>query len=206
MTPTQEFLQHIKETPQRVRGSIFRNGKIPATDRERSQSSFHNFFLHMQSVRIHRNSLRAAYTFGLGLILFASFAILCITGVLLMVYYKPASELAYQSVKDIHFVVPAGRFIRNIHRWSAHLMVAAVFLHMARVFYTGSYKPPREFNWLVGLGLLVVTLGLSFTGYLLPWDQLAYWAITIGANIANSPREITDALGMTRWFDIGGFQ
>ena len=85
-------------------------------------------------------------------------------------------------------------------------MVVAVLLHMARVFYTAAYRKPREFNWLIGLGLLVVTLGLSFTGYLLPWDQLAYWAITIGANIAQSPREVTDALGITQWFDPGGFQ
>lgn len=85
-------------------------------------------------------------------------------------------------------------------------MVLLVFLHMARVFYTNSYKGPREFNWLVGLALLVITLGLSFTGYLLPWDQLAYWAITIGSNIAQSPREVTDALGITRYFDPGGLQ
>ncbi len=77
-------------------------------------------------------------------------------------------------------------------------MVVAVFLHMARVFYTASYKKPREFNWLIGLVLLVLTLGLSFSGYLLPWDQLAYWAVTIGSNIANSPRELTDALGHHR--------
>ncbi|MBI4874898.1 MAG: cytochrome b N-terminal domain-containing protein [Acidobacteria bacterium] len=206
MTPTQEFLHNLKQAPRHVRESMFRNGKLPETDRERSQSTFHNLFLHLQSVRVHRHSLRLAYTFGLGLILVASFFVLTVTGILLMVYYKPATELAYQSVKDIHFVVPAGRFIRNIHRWSAHLMVAAVFLHMARVFYTGSYKPPREFNWVIGLALLAVTLGLSFTGYLLPWDQLAYWAITIGANIASSPREVTDALGLTRWLDVGGFQ
>src|SRR5262249_19900790 len=206
MTPIHEFLENLKHAPQNIRGSMLRNGKAPETDRERSQSTFHNLFLHMQSVRVHRSSLRFAYTFGLGLILTASFVVLTITGILLMVYYKPASELAYNSVKDIHFVVPAGRFIRNIHRWSAHLMVAAAFLHMARVFYTGSYKRPREFNWLVGLALLVITLGLSFTGYLLPWDQLAYWAITIGANIANSPREVTDPLGVTAWFDPGKFQ
>jgi quinol-cytochrome oxidoreductase complex cytochrome b subunit len=75
---------------------------------------------------------------------------------------------------------------------------------MARAFFTASYRKPREFNWLVGMGLLVLTLALSFTGYLLPWDQLAYWAITIGANIAQSPRELTDALGITQWFDPGG--
>ena len=206
MTPIQEFLENLKQAPRHIRESAMRNGKAPETDRERSQSTFHNLFLHMQSVRTDRRSLRFAYTFGLGLILTASFVVLTITGILLMVYYKPGVELAYNSVKDIHFVVPAGRFIRNIHRWSAHLMVLAVFLHMARVFYTGSYKRPREFNWLIGLALLVFTLGLSFTGYLLPWDQLAYWAVTIGANIASSPREVTDAIGITRWFDPGGFQ
>jgi len=123
-----------------------------------------------------------------------------------MIYYTPSTELAYQSVKDIHYVVPTGRFIRNLHRWSAHVMVLAVIVHAVRVFLTASYKKPREFNWVIGLGLLVVTLGLSFTGYLLPWDQLAYWAATIGANIASSPRELTDALGVTAWFDPGGLQ
>ena len=206
MTPVSEFLQNLRHTTQNARASMLRQGKLPETDRERSQSTFHNFFLHLQSVRVNRNSLRFGYTLGLGLILTAAFLVLVITGILLMVYYKPSTALAYQSVKDIHYVVPAGRFIRNIHRWAAHLMVLAAFLHMARVFYTGSYKRPREFNWIVGLLLLALTLGLSFTGYLLPWDQLAYWAITIGANIASSPREVTDALGITRWFDVGGFQ
>ena len=111
-----------------------------------------------------------------------------------MFYYKPYPDVAYDSIKDIHFVVPTGQFIRNIHRWAAQLMVVTVLLHMARVFYTAAYRAPREYNWVIGMGLLVVTLGLSFTGYLLPWDQLAYWAITIGANIAQSPREVTDAL------------
>ena len=206
MTPGKEFLDNLKALPQNLKESSVRYTVRPQSDRERSQATFHNLFLHLQSVRVHRNTLRFTYTFALGLILTASFVLLTATGILLMVYYKPATELAYQSVKDIHFVVPAGRFIRNIHRWSAHLMVVAVFLHMARVFFTGSYKKPREFNWLVGLALLVLTLGLSFTGYLLPWDQLAYWAITIGSNIANSPREVTDALGITKWFDVGGFQ
>ncbi len=203
---TREFVENLKSLGGTLRRSIFRNEGIPESDRETSQATFHNFFLHIQSVRVHRNSLRAAYTLGLGLIAAASFLVLTVTGILLMVYYKPSTDLAYQSIKDIHFVVPTGRFIRNIHRWAAHLMVVSVLLHMARVFYTGSYKRPREMNWLVGLALLVLTLGLSFTGYLLPWDQLAYWAITIGANIANSPREVTDALHITRFFDPGGFQ
>jgi quinol-cytochrome oxidoreductase complex cytochrome b subunit len=107
------------------------------------------------------------------------------------------------SIKDIVYVVPAGAFVRNVHRWSAHVMVVLVFLHMTRVFFTASYKRGRGFNWVIGILLLAVTLALSFTGYLLPWDQLAYWAVTIGANIASSPSELTDALGVTEQFDIG---
>jgi len=201
-----EFIQNLRLLPQTFKDAWLRLGKVPESEREESQATFHNFFLHIHSVRVHLRTLSPTLTWGLGLAATASFVILTITGVLLMVYYKPSTELAYQSMKDIHFTVATGRFIRNIHRWSAHIMVVAVFLHMARVFFTASYKKPREFNWLIGLALLVTTLGLSFTGYLLPWDQLAYWAITIGSNIANSPRELTDALGVTAWFDPGGFQ
>jgi quinol-cytochrome oxidoreductase complex cytochrome b subunit len=89
-------------------------------------------------------------------------------------------------MKDLQFAVPFGVFLRNVHRWSAQAMVLMVILHMARVFYTGSYKKPREFNWAIGVGLLALTLFLSFTGYLLPWDQLAYWAVTVGTNMARS--------------------
>ena len=203
---TREFVQNLRRLPQTLKDAWFRLGHAPESEREESQATFHTLFLHIHSVRIHVRSLSPSLSLGLGLISTASFVILCVTGVLLMVYYKPSTALAYDSIKDLHYVVFTGRFIRNIHRWSAHIMVAAVLLHMARVFYTGSYKRPREFNWLIGLGLLVMTLALSFTGYLLPFDQLAYWAITIGSNIANSPRELTDAIGITQWFDPGGFQ
>lgn len=197
--------KNLKELPKNVWRSIVRHGP-PVTDRARSQAIFTNFFLHIQPTRTHTNSLRATYTWGLGIASLSLFIILAVTGILLMVYYKPSTELAYNSIKDLHFVVPTGRFIRNIHRWAAHLMVACVMLHMARVFYTASYKAPREFNWVLGMVLFVLTLALSFTGYLLPWDQLAFWAITIGANIAASPRELTDELGVTALFDVGGFQ
>ena len=203
---TQEFIENLRHLPSTLKDAWFRVGRLPETEREESQATFHNLFLHLHSVRVHVRSLAPTLTFGLGFVATASFLVLCITGVLLMVYYKPSTTLAYDSVKDIHYIVFTGRFMRNLHRWAAHIMVVAVFLHMARVFYTGSYKKPREFNWLVGLGLFVLTLALSFTGYLLPYDQLAYWAITIGANIANSPRELTDALGVSAWFDPGGFQ
>ena len=102
-----------------------------------------------------------------------------------MFYYRPHPPQAYQDMKDLQFVVFLGSFLRNMHRWAAHGMVICVFLHMCRVFYTGSYKRPRQFNWVIGVFLFLLTLGLSFTGYLLPWDQLAFWAITVGTNIGS---------------------
>ncbi len=200
-----EFAENLRQAPRRILESALRTGK-PITDRSRSLFVFGNVFLHLHPVRTHRWTLRWSTTLGLGIASAAAFLITLVTGILLMFYYKPYPDVAYESMKDIHFVVPTGRFIRNIHRWAANVMVVTVILHMARVFYTASYRRPREFNWLVGMGLLVTTLALAFTGYLLPWDQLAYWAITIGANIAQSPRELTDALGITEWFDPGGLQ
>jgi quinol-cytochrome oxidoreductase complex cytochrome b subunit len=201
----QVFRDNLRQAPARLAASLFRSGR-PTTDRSRSTFVFGNVFLHLHSVRTHQWSLRWATTAGLGIATVAAFLITLVTGVLLMFYYKPYPDAAYESMKDIHFVVPTGRVIRNIHRWAANLMVVTVILHMARTFYTAAYRAPREFNWLIGMALLVVTLALSFTGYLLPWDQLAYWAITIGANIAQSPREVTDALGVTEYFDPGGLQ
>jgi len=202
-TALQDFWENLWAAPGRIWDTAFRGGR-PTTDRTRSTFVFGNVFLHLHSVRTHRWTLRWTTTMGLGIASFAAFLITLVTGILLMFYYKPYPDVAYQSIKDIHYVVPTGRFIRNIHRWAANVMVVTVLLHMARAFFTASYRKPREFNWLVGMGLLVLTLALSFTGYLLPWDQLAYWAITIGANIAQSPRELTDALGITEWFDPGG--
>jgi quinol-cytochrome oxidoreductase complex cytochrome b subunit len=199
------FGRDLLAVPRRLFETAFRSGP-PTTDRTRSTFIFGNVFLHLHSVRTHRWSLRWTATLGLGIAAVSAFLITLVTGVLLMFYYKPFPDAAYQSIKDIHFVVPTGRLIRNLHRWAANVMVVAVILHMARAFYVAAYRKPREFNWLIGIGLLATTLGLSFTGYLLPWDQLAYWAITIGANIAQSPRELTDALGITQYFDPGGLQ
>jgi len=199
------FGMNLWKTPRTFRESLIRHGR-PTSDRSASQAVFANFFLHIAPARIHRCSLRLKATLGLGVISTVLFVLLVVTGAALMIYYKPSTLDAYDSMKDIHYVVPTGRFMRNIHRWAAHAMVACVILHMARVFYTGAYKRPREFNWVVGMALFVLTLGLSFTGYLLPWDQLAFWAVTIGSAIAESPRELTDVLGITSWCDIGGIQ
>jgi quinol-cytochrome oxidoreductase complex cytochrome b subunit len=169
--------------PENIWHSVFRN-PLPSSDLGRASTSFTNFFLHIHPVKVHRHSLKATYTFGLGLIASFLFLILTVTGVLLMFYYVPSTTQAYDRMLDLRGTVAFGIFLRNMHRWAAHAMVAVVFLHMCRVFLTGAYKPPREFNWVIGVFLLLVTFFLSFTGYLLPWDQLAFWAITVGTSIA----------------------
>jgi len=169
--------------PKNVWKSVFRN-PLPSSDRGRASTSFTNFFLHIQPVRVSKQALRPSYTMGLGLISFFLFVILTVTGVLLMFYYVPSTTQAYDRMLDLRSSVAFGIILRNMHRWAAHAMVAVVFLHMCRVFLTGSYKPPREFNWVIGVILFILTLFSSFTGYLLPWDQLAFWAITVGTSIA----------------------
>lgn len=173
----------LTEMPAGIWNSIFRNS-LPSSDLGRAQTSFTNFFLHIHPVKVHRHTIKPWYTMGLGLITFFLFVILVITGVLVMFYYVPSTTQAYDRMLDLRSSVAFGTFLRNMHRWSAHGMVAFVFLHMCRVFFTGSYKKPREFNWVIGIVLFLLTLFSSFTGYLLPWDQLAFWAITVGASIA----------------------
>ena len=180
-----------------------RTERVSVRDRSRSVSK--NFFLHMHSARTHLYSLRPGFTLGLGVLSLSLFLILLLTGVLLMVYYVPSIEQAYRSVKDIATVVPAGRYIRNIHRWGAHGMVAVVLFHLLRVLFTSGYTGSRRVNWLVGITLLCMTILYSFSGYLLPWDQLAFWAVTIASNIVASTRELSDLAGITGWFDPGGF-
>jgi quinol-cytochrome oxidoreductase complex cytochrome b subunit len=136
-------------------------------------------------VRVRQHAVKFAYTFCLGGLSFFLFLVLTVTGVYLMFFYIPSTTNAYTDILNIQASVAFGLLTRNVHRWGAHLMVFFVFLHMMRVFYHGAYKPPREFNWVVGVILLLMTIGLSFTGYLLPWDQISYWAITIGLNMAS---------------------
>ncbi len=177
------YFSALKEMPANIWHSVFRNS-LPSTDLGRSQTSFTNFFLHIHPVKVNRHTIKPWYTMGLGLISFFLFVLLTISGILVMFYYVPSTEQAYDRMLDLRGSVAFGTFLRNMHRWAAHGMVAVVFLHMCRVFFTGSYKKPREFNWVIGVGLFLLTLFSSFTGYLLPWDQLAFWAITVGASIA----------------------
>ena len=115
-----------------------------------------------------------------------------LTGIFLTVYYTPSPDHAYDSIQYIMNDLAFGWLIRGIHHWGASLMVLVVFIHMIRVFVTASYKYPRELTWLVGVGLLLLTIGMGFTGYLLPWHQQAYWATTVGTRIAGSVPFIGD--------------
>ena len=162
--------------------SIFRHG-IPRDRRTRARAILSNLFLHIHPVSIRRSALRPWFTWGMGWLTFHLFLVEVVTGILLMFYYRPVAEFAYQDMQGLRAHVSLG-LIREVHRWGAHAMVITTWLHMLRVFLTGSYKPPREFNWMVGVALLVLTMLLSFTGYLLPWDQLAMWAVTVGTNMA----------------------
>ncbi|HET7726988.1 MAG TPA: selenite/tellurite reduction operon b-type cytochrome ExtP [Candidatus Limnocylindrales bacterium] len=164
--------------------SLFRN-PYPNDERSRAYAVMNNVFLHVHPVRVRQHAVRFAYTFCLGGLSFFLFLVLTVTGVYLMFFYVPSVDQAYSDILEIQSRVTFGLLTRNIHRWGAHLMVFFVFLHMMRVFYHGAYKPPREFNWVVGVVLLFLTIMLSFSGYLLPWDQIAYWAITIGTNFGS---------------------
>lgn len=163
--------------------AIFRHG-YEDTPRNRAYTTFSNVLYHLHPVKSRRESIKFRYTWCMGGTSMLLFIILALTGVLLMFYYVPDVRRAYQDMKDMMSVVSYGTTFRNIHRLAAQLMVASVWIHMTRVFLTGAYKSPREFNWVIGVVLLMLTLLLSWTGYLLPWDQLALWAITVGTKMA----------------------
>ncbi len=183
--PLDQVIQATGALGFRLWKSVFRHS-WPDSARTRSLATMSNVFLHLHPTTIRRASLKVTYTFCLGGLSFFFFLVLTVSGVLLMFYYVPSVTQAYQDIKDLQTVVFAGQFLRNMHRWAAHAMVIVVFLHMCRVFYTRAYRPPREFNWVIGVLLLVVTFLLSFSGYLLPWDQLSFWAVTVGTNIAKA--------------------
>ncbi len=180
--------------------SVIRHG-VEETNRNRSLIIFENLFLHVHPVKVRERSLRFTHTFWLGGITLASMIVLIATGILLMFYYHPSVPQAYRDMKELQYVVDDGVFLRNMHRWAAHLMVFVAVLHMLRVFYHRAYRPPRQFNWVIGVVLLLATLLLSYTGYLLPWDQLAFWGVSVGTNMAKQAPLIGERL---RFFLLGG--
>jgi quinol-cytochrome oxidoreductase complex cytochrome b subunit len=203
-----DVVEPLKE-PQKTQlyKSIFRV-KHDESERSRALGVLSNVFLHLHPAKINRDAVRYSYTWGMGGITFYLFIVLTLTGVLLMYYYHPSKGQAYRDIVYLMSDVPFGKLLRNMHRWAAHLMIIAVWLHMFRVFLTGSYKRPREFNWCVGVILLVLTLLLSFTGYLLPDDQLGFWAVTVGTGMAKASPFVGNEgpfgpqLGMTPYNDV----
>ncbi len=176
-------IQKIKDS--QIWKSVFRHG-YEDNHQNRIKQIRDNLWLHIHPPKVRRGAVEVGYTWCAGGVSFLLFLVTVVTGLALMFYYRPTAEYAYMDMKYLDYDVPFGMFIRNMHRWAAHAMVIFVMLHMFRVFLTGSYKPPREFNWVVGVFLLVMTLLLGFTGYLLPWDQLSMWAVTVGTNMAGA--------------------
>jgi len=183
--------------------SIFRH-PAPTDRRNRAVVVLTNFFLHLHPVSAQKGGIALSYTWCMGGVTFFLFLVEALTGVLLMFYYRPTLEWAFTDIRALRDVTTLG-IMREIHRWGAHAMVITVWLHMYRVFLTGSYKPPREFNWVIGVILLVLTLLLSFTGYLLPWDQLAIWAITVGSNMARAHPVLGHEGPGFQLLNIGGY-
>jgi ubiquinol-cytochrome c reductase cytochrome b subunit len=185
--------------------SVMRGDAAP---RPNPRMRVHNnsFWYHIRPRSLSEEATAWYYTVGLGWFSFYLFMVESITGLILMVFYVPSASEAYGSMVQIMTDVPLGNLMRNVHRLGAHLMVAIVFLHMVRTFITASYKPPRQFIWVTGVILLLVTLILSFSGYLLPWDQLAYWAVTIGSSMADATPGLGDAINklLRGAVDVGG--
>lgn len=170
------FLATLKER-------ILYTRQAPAEDRNRLLLVANNVILHLHPPSVPARALRFTYTWGLGGISAMLAAILGLTGLLLMFRYDARVDFAYRSIQQLETQVMFGAFVRALHHWSANLLVITVFLHLLRVFLTGSYKQGRTMNWLIGIALLILVLASNFTGYLLPWDQLAYWAITVSTNL-----------------------
>src|SRR3989337_2996836 len=212
MEPFKEKLQlDLKGLKQPEKTQLYKSMfrvKHDETPRSRSLGVISNVFLHLHPARVNRDAVRYNYTWGMGGITFYLFIVLTFTGVLLMFYYHPSQVQAFRDILYLEHDVPFGKLLRNMHRWAAHLMIITVWLHMFRGFMTGSYKRPREFNWVVGVILLVLTLLLSFTGYLLPDDQLGFWAVTVGTNMARATPllghegPLGPQLGMTPFNDV----
>ena len=163
----------------RILRSVFPRPIVPRTERERRKTILDFFVLHLRPVRVRKSTLPYTHTVGLGGSSLTLIVLMIATGSLLMLAYEPTPERAYQSVVSLQEDVVFGGFVRNLHHWGANFLVLVVVAHMLRVFLTGAFHGARQFNWIIGLTLLCCVLVSNFTGYLLPWDQLSYWATTI---------------------------
>ncbi|GAB4446809.1 MAG: hypothetical protein OHK0041_06030 [Anaerolineales bacterium] len=167
---------------ERMRNRLTPEG-IPSDDRGRMRMVLDSLILHIHPAKVEVSSMKWTYTWGLGGLAALLMMILGLTGIVLLNNYTPAAPQAYLDILELNSNVWFGELIRSLHHWSANLLIVVSVLHLVRVFVTGAYRPPRELNWLIGVAMLLLVLGANFTGYLLPWDQLAYWAITVGTSI-----------------------
>ncbi len=188
--------------PGTARGSGTGSGqKRAGAERGRMRMVMDSLWLHLHPARVPVRTLRFTYTWGLGGLSAFLLVLLIATGVLLEMRYTPSAPQAYLDILRLESQIPFGSLIRALHHWAANLFLVTVVLHLLRVFLTGAYRPPRALNWLVGMALLLLVAFANFTGYLLPWDQLAYWAITVGTGILGYVPWIGDTL--SRWL-LGG--
>ena len=164
---------------QRIWYSIFPGTYYGNADRQRYRRLFNSLLLHFRPKTVPRRTLKFTLTWGLGGMAVVLVGMLFVTGLMLKFAYQPVPDQAYASIVNLQNTVLFGRLIRNIHHWSGNALLLVVLLHFLRVFFTGAFQPPRQFNWVLGLVMFLLVLGSNFTGYLLPWDQLAFWAITI---------------------------
>jgi len=160
----------------------------------RTSNGLSGFLRHLHPPRIRRRSAGPGATLGLGVATLVAVAVATVSGILLALYYVPSVAGAHASIQDLISVVPLGRFLRNLHRWSAHAAVALCVLHLLRTLLWGAYRASHARVWLVGVGLLILVLATSFSGYLLPWDQDAYWTVTVGTSLASYVPLVGDAL------------
>jgi len=163
----------------RIWRSVFRGPLRPRNDSDRKQIVFNHLVLHFRPIRVPEKTIRYTHTFGLGGMSMVLFLLLAATGVLLLFVYEPSPGYAHDSIVTMQNEVFFGKLVRNIHHWSANFLIVLLLLHTLRVYLTGAYFGARQFNWIIGLSLLTCVLASNFTGYLLPWDQLSYWATTI---------------------------
>jgi quinol-cytochrome oxidoreductase complex cytochrome b subunit len=168
---------------QRIRYSIFPGTLQRPAYRERYRNFFNSLILHFRPRSVQERTLRFTLTWGLGGMAVVLVCMLFATGLMLKFVYQPVPDRAYESIIHLQNNVLFGQLIRNIHHWSGNLLLIIVFLHFLRVFFTGAFHRPRQFNWIIGLVMFLAVLTSNITGYLLPWDQLAFWAITISTGM-----------------------
>jgi quinol-cytochrome oxidoreductase complex cytochrome b subunit len=198
---THEHDPRPEDLKQRVWESIQRDELPPQDDRGRMRLVMNNLVLHLHPSKVAKPTLKFTYTWGLGGLAILLVALLAATGVMLMFVYTPSPETAYQDMLKLQTEVWFGQLVRNVHHWSGNLLLIVAFLHLLRVFFTGGFRTPREFNWMLGVVLLLLVVAANFTGYLLPWDQLAYWAVTVGSSLLSYVPLIGEGL---RNFLLGG--